>query len=137
MNIQQFTVGASNFGLLAAEDGRFIITRNDFVHGLYKADEKADINLGGVQLVQENSSERIGEIWEEFTLSQLQAIATPIPSLWEWAHYWGIKERVARNYRLLLASMRELSINMSDMPEWGADDRRQPYETVRSVQPKP
>ena len=85
----------------------YIVTDNDFVHQ--------------VRALSENIELRMAQPWEDvelkfktFDLASLRTLAEPIPSFRSWAHYWGIKGRVADNYRELLKSMRGI----------GAEDRK-------------
>lgn len=76
--------------------------------------------------LRENIDLRITWAWEErrchlFTLDELRAVATPITSFREWGHYWGIKGRIAANYRDFLKAMESIGADVSDMPKWGEE----------------
>lgn len=96
------------YGLIVGKTG-YIVTENDLCHSICKTDEKVEL----VTRLNENHQRE----YEEYTLAQLQDVAEPV----EWkdfVHYWGIKERVRRNYSLLQDSLKQIGID-AVLPKWG------------------
>lgn len=111
--IKRIKVGEREYGFAEGPSG-FIVSNDECIHSVYGLDESAELNVGPVFEVQ----------YEPFTLQQLRDRCSVNPlSMFEWVHYWGIKQRMAGNYALLLKSMREIGLNTKNMPKWGADDR--------------
>lgn len=117
--LQQFAAGNYSYGFIEGPKG-YIVTETDFCHQ--------------VRTLNENIEMRIRMPWEAaddllafqcFTLDQLRELAQPIPCYRKWAHYWGIKARIAGNYQEFLASMREIGLATGDMPKWGEEPKDQ------------
>ena len=110
--IKQIRPGDREYGFVSGPAG-FIVSNDECIHSIYALDESADLN--------------IGKAWEpeykSFTLPELTALAGPDLSMFDWVHYWGIKQRMAGNYAGLLKSMREIGLDTKSMPKWGEDDR--------------
>ena len=101
------------YGIIEGENG-YIVTEDDFVHGVwYDKSELCTLRSG-------YSDE---SVWRKMTLQQMLDASTEVKlgiQDYEFGHYWGIKDRVARNYHGLLRSMREIGADTSKMPKWGA-----------------
>lgn len=86
-----------------------IVTNNEFIHWIEKEEliqvEVFERNSFGSRLLDLNLSDVIQRQGEEVNLQ-------------EWGHYWGIKDRMARNYRTLLSSMREVGLKTDNMPDF-------------------
>lgn len=90
-------------------NGVFIFTENDFIHWIEKEG-----------LLQMNTISKKGFNHRLIDLNEdeIRARMGEVVNLSEWGHYWGIKDRVAHNYRLLLKSMREIGLNTDAMPDF-------------------
>lgn len=106
--LQQFNAGQCRYGLIEGSEG-YIVTETDFCH------EALPLNKPVVLDTVRN------EQYQVFTLEEIRLLASPVTSFREWAHYWGIKDRIERNYRLLLNSMRDIGADVSQMPAWGEE----------------
>lgn len=115
--LQQFKPGSVQFGFIAGPKG-YIVTENDFCHQVRALSENIELRIS---MPWEATDEQ--RTFQTFTISEIREIAQPVPSLREWAHYWGIKARNADNYKDFLRSVREIGLNPKDMPAWAEDDR--------------
>ena len=91
--INVFTVNNERFALIIGK-GKHIICETDFCHSVEITEETA-----------------------EFLANKEQAAPVRVC---DFGHYWGIKNRVERNYKALLESMREIGADVSTMPKWPA-----------------
>ena len=94
----------NQMGFIEGPQG-YIVTESDFCHRIRRLDESIELD--------------VDETLRAFTLADIRAIAEPA-SVADFGHYWGIKDRVAGNYHGLLASIREIGADATQMPEWGA-----------------
>jgi hypothetical protein len=115
--LKQFKPGSVMFGFVAGPKG-YIVTENDFCHQVRALSENIELRIG---MPWEATDEQ--STFQTFTISEIREAAEPVSLLREWAHYWGIKTRIADNYRELLKSMREIGLDTKSMPKWGEDDR--------------
>lgn len=117
-------LGGSKYGLFVGKDGQYIISHDDVVHALYKSGEKANLIVkSGFSKMESGKSYSFAELDEMderrlFSLEELLGIASEV-DVWDFVDYWGIKDRIHRNYNLLLKSMREIGASTKNMPKWG------------------
>lgn len=113
------------YGLFVGENGKYIISESDAVHAAFEKGEKATLAVGfGMRKMETGRAYTFAEIdalevHQEFTLAELLFNSEDVP-VRKFIDYWGIKPRIARNYFLLLNSMREIGASVEGMPEWGA-----------------
>lgn len=108
----QFDVGERNYGLVVGRRG-YIVTENDFCHQVRPLNEPTDL--------RDDWSFGESPGYQRVSLAEMLAKATPILSYRKWAHYWGIKSRIAANYNELLRSMREIGADREGMPRFGEE----------------
>lgn len=116
--LKQFKPGSMTFGFIEGPGG-YIVTENDFCHQVRSLNENIELRIR----MPWDADDSNLPAFQTFTRDEIRAAATPIPSLREWAHYWGIKDRVAGNYRDFLDSTEKIGLSKQDMPKWGDDDR--------------
>lgn len=105
--IKEFKVGERRYGIIEGAT-HSIITQTDCCHFIIDNNgDDPDELYGGVE---------VGH--RPFRIQDVIAQAQPIEDLAKWIHYFGIKPRVHGNYDGLLASMREIGVDTSAMPEW-------------------
>lgn len=107
------------YGLIESATS-YIITTDDLIHGIYKTDDVAELETESVWSGPDEKGMRQykGYKTENFTLAQLREKAQTV-SVSDFVNYWGIKDRIRRNYGLLLKSMREIGLDTKTMPKWG------------------
>lgn len=106
--LKKITLGHRSYGFAVGPKG-FIVSNNEFIHGIYELDQVAPLNTG----------KPFEPKYEQFTLADLSAADSAPLSMREWGHYWGIKPRMAGNYALLLKSMREVGLDTFRYAEVG------------------
>lgn len=104
--IRAFSFDGRKYGIVFGES-KFIVTNTEFIHAIYANNEDATLNSG-----YPNHRE------ESFMVGDLYTLSTDDMNLASFGHYWGIKDRMARNYSLLLKSMKEIGVDTKDMPEF-------------------
>lgn len=117
--IKKFNVDEVVYLLIEGPDS-FIISSDDLIHAIYKPSDIVTLE-GDMQFSDPNS-----EGWATFTqckvytlsLTEIRSKAVEIAPR-DVVHYWGIKDRIRRNYHLLLGSMKEIGVSISAMPKWG------------------
>lgn len=113
--IEKVFVGEVAYGLIRGAD-KFIVADNECIHSLHDNSETVRLRSGW-------SNKAIATpAYQSKTLHELRDNAQPMDlvDLAEWVHYWGIKDRMAYNYRLLRKSMNEIGVSDENMPAFGA-----------------
>lgn len=110
--LQQFVLGKRSYGLIVGPGG-YIVTENDFCHQVRPLNEPTDLRDD----LWTNSEPH----YQRVTPEEMKAKATAVTSYRGWAHYWGIKQRIAMNYAEFLKSMREIGLPIGDMPKFGEE----------------
>jgi hypothetical protein len=103
--IKKVKLGEVEYGVVFGEH-QFIISDDECIHYLYDNDEAANMRTGWKPR------------YETFDLNELRKRAT-VMDLAQWVHYWGIKDRMARNYWMLRKSMKEIGVSDETMPAFG------------------
>ena len=111
--LRQFKVGSYTYGFIAGPCG-YIVTEDDFCHQVRTLNENIELRS---RFPWETNSD--APVFQTLTLDQIREMVQPIPSFRMWAHYWGIKWRVAANYNFFLKSLLEIGVNPRALPKWG------------------
>lgn len=110
--LQQFNAGPNrNFGFIAGPKG-FIVTENDFCHHVYRNDQEAELNTADAFKPP---------VYVGFSRVAIESMVRPIESYRQWAHYWGIKSRIAANYYEFWRSMKAIGLTTDHMPKFGEE----------------
>lgn len=107
--LKQFIAGQVRYGFIEGERG-YIVTETDFCHNAYRLKEPVVLQ-----------ADHDGDKYQIFSLEGIRAVAQPVTSYLEWAHYWGIKGRIKQNYNTLIQTMKSIGADTSNMPEWGKE----------------
>lgn len=110
--LMRFDVGSQSYGVIAGTLG-YIVAANDFRYQVRTLNENIELRA--------NWNFEKPPQFQVLTLSEIRAIARPITSYREWAHHWGIKHRIKRNYEDMARHAVDLGADISTMPEWGED----------------
>lgn len=107
----------------------YIVTANDFVHGLYDNTEEIHIPMWKVTALENGSTRHDMFPSRELTMSleELEQYLGDTPQLDQWGHSFGIKPRIASNYRLLQKSCKEIGAYIG-FPPW---NRRNPRDQIK------
>jgi hypothetical protein len=104
-----------NICLIEGKKG-FIIAENDLVHSVFTGEEEEIVLPVG----------KIDDILLDgycgytitLTIKDIKKFLGEAVNLKKWVHYFGIKDRIYRNYKLFQESCEEIQANIK-FPEWG------------------
>lgn len=100
----------ARIGIVKGKKG-YILTETDLCHMVVKSiDEKIALFVTDKNEMHSNKSIKLS------IKEMLEFAGEEIP-LEKWTHYFGIKDRVYRNYKIFQKSCKEISASIS-FPEW-------------------
>lgn len=120
----RITYHNEEFLLVRTEENRWILSHSDLVHWIMNG--KTDtVTLEYMKDIPVGVTVSLGDAIqvEELSLDDLIELENNNPmdksSLARWIHYFGIKDRVKRNYDMLKKSLTEMGVNPDEiLPKW-------------------